>query len=41
MKDRELAEEAAAIEADESLDAETSRKRVAEAVLRRYTIPAD
>jgi hypothetical protein len=41
VKDQALADEAAAIEADESLDARTSRRKVAEAVLRRYTIPAD
>jgi hypothetical protein len=41
IKDDGLAEEAAAIEADRSLDAAESRSRVAEAVLRRYTAPAD
>jgi hypothetical protein len=40
VKDKELADEAAAIEADRSLDAATSRTRVADAVLRRYTAPA-
>jgi hypothetical protein len=41
VKDDELADEAADVEADGSLDAKESRSRIAEAVLRRYTVPAD
>lgn len=41
VKDKELADEAAAIEADDGLDAHFSRERIGEAVLRRYTVPAD
>jgi len=41
VKDRDLAEEAAGIEADGSLDASESRARITDAVLRRYTVPAD
>ena len=41
VKDDELADEAAAIEADRSLDLHESRARIADAVLRRYTVPAD
>ena len=41
VKDEKLAEEAAGIEADGSLDSHLSRERIADAVLRRYTIPAD
>jgi HAD superfamily hydrolase (TIGR01484 family) len=41
VKDEELADEAAGIEADNSLDLRQSRERIAEAVLRRYTVPAD
>ena len=40
IKDRELADEAAEIEQDSGLDAQESRKRIAEAVSRRYTAPA-
>jgi hypothetical protein len=40
IKDDALAREAAEIEADESLDAQESRKRIGEAVTRRYTAPA-
>jgi hypothetical protein len=40
IKDRELAEEAAAIERESQLSASESRKRIAEAVTRRYTAPA-
>ena len=41
VKDDELADEAADIEADGSLDPSESRARIADAVLRRYTVPAD
>ena len=41
VKDDELADEAAGIEADRSLDLHESRTRIADAVLRRYTVPAD
>ena len=41
VKDDELADEAADIEADGSLDPNESRARIADAVLRRYTVPAD
>ncbi|MER8826638.1 HAD-IIB family hydrolase [Mesorhizobium sp. M0938] len=41
VKDEELAEEAAIIEDDESLDPHRSRAAIAEAVHRRYTAPAD
>jgi HAD superfamily hydrolase (TIGR01484 family) len=40
IKDDELAREAASTEADESLDPQESRRRVADAVTRRYTVPA-
>ena len=40
IKDDELAQEAAAAEADSSLDAIESRRRILEAVTRRYTAPA-
>ena len=39
IKDQELAQEAAAVEADASLDADESRRRILEAVSRRYTAP--
>lgn len=41
IKDDDMAEEAAEIEADESLGAGESRKRVRELVSRRYTAPAE
>jgi hydroxymethylpyrimidine pyrophosphatase-like HAD family hydrolase len=41
IKDDELAQEVKDIEADESLDADESRRRVAEAVEARYTLPGD
>jgi HAD superfamily hydrolase (TIGR01484 family) len=41
VKDKELADEAAAVEADEGVDPHLSRQRIGEAVLRRYTVPAD
>ncbi|RUV51257.1 phosphoglycolate phosphatase, partial [Mesorhizobium sp. M5C.F.Ca.IN.020.29.1.1] len=41
VKDQGLAEEAAVIEDDESLDPHRSRAAIAEAVHRRYTAPAD
>ncbi|RUU43342.1 DUF87 domain-containing protein, partial [Mesorhizobium sp. M6A.T.Ce.TU.002.03.1.1] len=41
VKDMELAEEAAIIEDDDSLDPHRSRAAIAEAVHRRYTAPAD
>jgi HAD superfamily hydrolase (TIGR01484 family) len=37
IKDNELAEEALAIEADQTLNASTSRQKIKDAVLRRYT----
>lgn len=40
IKNDELAEKAAEVEADESLDADKSRRRIAEEVSRRYTAPA-
>ena len=40
IKNDELAREAAEIEADHSLDARESRKRIGDAVSRRYTAPA-
>src|SRR5690606_31528156 len=40
IKDPELAEEAAEIERDDSLDARASRERIAAAVSKRYTAPA-
>jgi HAD superfamily hydrolase (TIGR01484 family) len=40
IKDKELAEEARAVEADGALNASESRERVAEMVTRRYTAPA-
>ena len=40
IKDDELAQEASAVEADDSLDAKLSRKHISEAVTRRYTAPA-
>jgi len=40
IKDDGLAEEASAVEGDASLDADESRRRVLEAVARRYTAPA-
>jgi hypothetical protein len=40
IKNDELADEAAKIEQDSGLDAQESRKRIAEAVSRRYTAPA-
>lgn len=41
IKDDELAREAADIEADSTLDARDSRERIAAAVRRRYTVPAE
>jgi hypothetical protein len=41
IKDDDMAKEAAEIEADESLGAGESRKRVRELVSRRYTAPAE
>lgn len=40
IKDDGLAEEAARIESDSGLDAQESRRRIAEGVTRRYTAPA-
>ncbi|MBV8653719.1 MAG: HAD hydrolase family protein, partial [Alphaproteobacteria bacterium] len=40
IKNDELADEAAAVEADESLGADESRRRIVDAVTRRYTAPA-
>jgi hypothetical protein len=40
IKDDELSKEAAEIEADHALDANESRKRIGDAVTRRYTAPA-
>jgi hydroxymethylpyrimidine pyrophosphatase-like HAD family hydrolase len=40
IKDDELAQEAAEIEADPSLDADESRKRILATISRRYTAPA-
>jgi HAD superfamily hydrolase (TIGR01484 family) len=40
IKDEELAREAKAVEADRGLDAKESRRRIGEAVTRRYTAPA-
>ena len=40
VKDEALAKEAAAVEADQTLDPGQSRKRISEAVTRRYTAPA-
>ena len=40
IKDDELASEAAQVETDNSLDAQESRRRIGEAVTRRYTAPA-
>jgi hypothetical protein len=41
IKDRELADEAAAIEADDLLDAKQSRGKIAAAVTSRYAAPVD
>jgi len=41
IKDDALAREAAEIEADDALDARASRERIASAVRRRYTVPAE
>lgn len=41
IKDEALASEVAEIEADEALDARASRREIAEAVRRRYTVPAE
>lgn len=41
VKDKGLAEEAAVIEDDDSLDPNRSRAAIAEAIHRRYTAPAD
>jgi hypothetical protein len=41
IKDTELADEIAGIEAERGLTANASRQRIAEAISRRYTIPAD
>jgi HAD superfamily hydrolase (TIGR01484 family) len=40
IKDDQLADEAAAVEEDRSLDAAESRRRIADAISRRYTAPA-
>ncbi|MBV8568108.1 MAG: hypothetical protein JO273_21900 [Methylobacteriaceae bacterium] len=40
IKDDELAQEVASVEADAALDARQSRARVADVVTRRYTAPA-
>jgi hypothetical protein len=40
IKDDEMAQEAAEIEADKSLGPDESRKRLREIVSRRYTAPA-
>ncbi len=40
IKDPEMAQEASAVEEDNSLDAAASRERIAEMVTRRYTAPA-
>ncbi|HZQ60347.1 MAG TPA: ATP-binding protein, partial [Casimicrobiaceae bacterium] len=40
IKDPDLAREAASVEADESLDADESRRRIVDAIERRYTLPA-
>jgi hypothetical protein len=39
IKNDELAEKAAEVEADESLDADESRRRIADEVSLRYTAP--
>ncbi|CAN5857405.1 hypothetical protein BH23ACT12_BH23ACT12_20980 [soil metagenome] len=41
IKDDELAQEAEDIEADESLDARESRKRLCRVVESRYTLPGE
>jgi HAD superfamily hydrolase (TIGR01484 family) len=41
VKDKELADEAEAVETDASLDSAQSRDAIMEAVRRRYTVPAD
>lgn len=41
IKDEALAREAAEIEADDTLDARESREKIATAVRRRYTVPAE
>jgi HAD superfamily hydrolase (TIGR01484 family) len=41
IRDEELADETAAVEVDEALSPEESRRRIAEAIKRRYTGPAD
>jgi HAD superfamily hydrolase (TIGR01484 family) len=41
IRDDELADETAAVEGDETLPPEESRKRIAEAIKRRYTGPAE
>jgi hypothetical protein len=40
IKDAELAEEAARVERDRSLDARRSREKIREAIEHRYTAPA-
>jgi hypothetical protein len=40
IKDNDLADEAAKVEQDRGLDAQESRKSIADAVARRYTAPA-
>jgi hypothetical protein len=40
IKDEDLAAEAAAVEADRSLSAQESRRRLKEIIERRYTAPA-
>jgi hypothetical protein len=40
IKSEDLADEAARIEGDSSLDARARRERMKEAILRRYTAPA-
>jgi hypothetical protein len=41
IKDDELTKEAAAIEADQTLDPKESRKRISDAISRRYTVPSN
>jgi hypothetical protein len=40
IKDADLADEAAKVEQDRGLNAQESRKRIQDAVARRYTAPA-
>jgi hypothetical protein len=39
IKDRELADDAVTIETGDRLDAQKSRQRIGDAVIRRYTAP--